>query len=270
MLIIGSATPRARTSTATGEPGRRVGPDVERVDRGLRVGDRDADPRGVDARDPPGGRAVAGSLGRVPASRRRARSGGSRSAARGSRSAAFPDSAVNERRFEVLRAIVADYVSHRGPVGVQGARRAAHLGVSRATVRNDMAALEEEGYMAQPHTSAGRIPTDKGYRLFVDQLSEVKPLSTAERRAIGTVPRRRRRPRRRLRRTVRLLAQLTRQVAVVQYPSLTRSTSVTSSCCRLSPARLMLVMITTPAGWTSASSTSATCSTTTASRGCGP
>ena len=86
-----------------------------------------------------------------------------------------------------------------------------------------MAALEEEGYIAQPHTSAGRIPTDKGYRLFVDRLSTVKPLSTAERRAIQTfldgaldlddV----------VTRTVRLLAQLTRQVAVVQYPSLTRS-----------------------------------------------
>ena len=47
-----------------------------------------------------------------------------------------------------------------------------------------MAALEDEGYIAQPHTSAGRIPTDKGYRLFVDRLSTVKPLSTAERRAI--------------------------------------------------------------------------------------
>ncbi|NEE14684.1 heat-inducible transcriptional repressor HrcA, partial [Streptomyces sp. SID7499] len=89
-----------------------------------------------------------------------------------------------------------------------------------ATVRNDMAVLEDEGFIAQPHTSAGRIPTDKGYRLFVDKLAGVKPLSSPERRAIqnfmdGAVD---------LDdvvgRTVRLLAQLTRQVAVVQYPSL--------------------------------------------------
>ena len=95
--------------------------------------------------------------------------------------------------------------------------------MSPATVRNDMAVLEEEGYLRQPHTSAGRVPTDKGYRLFVDRLSRIKPLSPAERRAIerflvGAVD---------LddvvHRTVRLLAQLTRQVAVVQYPSLARS-----------------------------------------------
>lgn len=96
--------------------------------------------------------------------------------------------------------------------------------MSPATIRNDMAVLEEQGYIAQPHTSAGRVPTDKGYRLFVDRLSTIKPLSVAERRAIETflsgaydlddV----------VGRTVRLLAQLTRQVAVVQYPSLTRST----------------------------------------------
>ena len=86
-----------------------------------------------------------------------------------------------------------------------------------------MAVLEEQGFIVQPHTSAGRVPTDKGYRLFVDRLSAVKPFSAAERRAIETflagaydlddV----------VMRTVRLLAQLTRQVAVVQYPSLTRS-----------------------------------------------
>src|SRR6266536_575090 len=59
-----------------------------------------------------------------------------------------------------------------------------HLRVSPATVRNDMAVLEEEGYIRQPHTSAGRVPTDRGYRLFVDKLSRIKPLSPAERRAI--------------------------------------------------------------------------------------
>src|SRR5690625_7478733 len=81
-----------------------------------------------------------------------------------------------------------------------------------------MAALEDEGYIAQPHTSAGRIPTDKGYRMFVDQISEVKPLSGPERRAItellgGAVD-----LDELLERTVRLLAHLTQQVAVVQYP----------------------------------------------------
>ena len=122
------------------------------------------------------------------------------------------------RKLEVLRAIVEDYVHSREPVGSKALVERHHLGVSSATIRNDMAALEDEGYIAQPHTSAGRIPTDKGYRLFVDKLSSVKPLTSAERRAIqnfldGAVD---------LDdivgRTVRLLAQLTRQVASCNIP----------------------------------------------------
>src|ERR1700709_1764236 len=149
-----------------------------------------------------------------------------------------------ERRLAVLRAIVEDYVTTEEPVGSKALAERHGLGVSPATVRNDMALLEEEGYITHPHTSAGRIPTDKGYRLFVDKLSEIKPLSAAERRAItnfldsGTdlddV----------LRRSVRLLAQLTRQVAVVQYPTLSRSTVRHLEVVPLTPARLMLVLIT--------------------------
>lgn len=151
---------------------------------------------------------------------------------------------AEERRFEVLRAIVADYVATQEPVGSKALVERYNLGVSSATVRNDMVTLEEDGYIAQPHTSAGRIPTDKGYRRFVDRLSEVKPLSVAERRAIQSflggamdlddV----------LRRSVRLLAQLTRQVAVVQYPTLTRSTVRHLEVVSLTPARVMLVLIT--------------------------
>ena len=91
---------------------------------------------------------------------------------------------LSERRLEVLRAIVQDYVGTEEPVGSKALTERHKLGVSPATVRNDMAVLEDEGYIAQPHTSAGRIPTDKGYRLFVDKLAGVKPLSSPERRAI--------------------------------------------------------------------------------------
>ena len=104
---------------------------------------------------------------------------------------------LDDRKLDVLRAIVEDYVATQEPVGSKALVERHNLGVSPATIRNDMAALEDEGYIAQPHTSAGRIPTDKGYRLFVDRLSTVKPLSGAERRAIQTLPGRRRRPRRR-------------------------------------------------------------------------
>ena len=91
---------------------------------------------------------------------------------------------TDDRRLAVLRAIVQDFVASEEPVGSKALVDRHDLGVSSATIRNDMAALEDEGYIAQPHTSAGRIPTDKGYRLFVDRLANLQPLSPAERRAI--------------------------------------------------------------------------------------
>ncbi len=151
---------------------------------------------------------------------------------------------LDDRKLDVLRAIVEDYVATSEPVGSRALVERHHLKVSPATVRNDMAILEDEGYIRQPHTSAGRVPTDRGYRLFVDRLSRVKPLSAAERRAIerflvGAVD---------LddvvHRTVRLLAQLTRQVAVVQYPSLTRSSVRHLELVSVAPTRLIFVLIT--------------------------
>ncbi len=151
---------------------------------------------------------------------------------------------VEERKLEVLRAIVEDFIATREPVGSKGLVDRHHLGVSSATIRNDMAALEDEGLIAQPHTSAGRVPTDAGYRMFVDRLTALKPLTAAERRAIETflndavdlddV----------LHRAVRALAQLTRNVAVVQYPSLSRSRVRHLEVVALTPSRLMLVLIT--------------------------
>jgi heat-inducible transcriptional repressor len=151
---------------------------------------------------------------------------------------------LDRRRLDVLRAIVEDYVATQEPVGSKALVERHSLGVSPATIRNDMALLEEEGYIHQPHTSAGRVPTDKGYRLFVDRLTNVKPLAPAERRAIHSfldsaidlddV----------VARTVRLLAQLTRQVAVVQYPSLSRSAVRHVELVSLSTSRVMMVLIT--------------------------
>ncbi|MCB0910908.1 MAG: heat-inducible transcriptional repressor HrcA [Propionibacteriaceae bacterium] len=150
---------------------------------------------------------------------------------------------LDDRKLTILRAIVTDYVSMREPVGSRALVERYQLDVSPATVRNDMAVLEEEGYIMQPHTSAGRIPTDKGYRLFVDRLGTVKPLSGAERRAIETfmagavdiddV----------VRRTVRLLAQITRQVAIVQYPILSSATIRHLEIVTLSPERGLLILV---------------------------
>jgi len=149
---------------------------------------------------------------------------------------------ADDRRLEVLRAIVEDFVTTREPVGSKSLVERHALGVSPATIRNDMAVLEEQGYIAQPHTSAGRVPTDKGYRMFVDRLSEVRPMTPPERRAIrafldgavgldDVVDR-----------TVRLLSQITRQTAVVQYPSLSRATVRHVDLVPL-PERVLLVLI---------------------------
>ena len=151
---------------------------------------------------------------------------------------------VEDRKLEVLRAIIEDFISTNEPVGSKALVDRHNLGVSPATIRNDMAALEEEGLIAQPHTSAGRVPTDAGYRLFVDKLTEIKPLSSAEKRAIrafleGAVD-----LDDVLHRAVRALAQLTRNVAVVQYPSLSRSRVRHLEIVMLTAARLMLVLIT--------------------------
>ncbi|MDR1078106.1 MAG: heat-inducible transcriptional repressor HrcA [Propionibacteriaceae bacterium] len=150
---------------------------------------------------------------------------------------------VDDRKLAVLRAIVTDYVRSREPVGSRALVERHRLDVSPATIRNDMAALEDEGYIAQPHTSAGRVPTDKGYRLFVDRLAQVKPLSRAERCAIAAfltgavdlddiVTR-----------TVRLLAKVTSQVAIVQYPVVVSAVIRQVDLIRLNGPRGLVVLV---------------------------
>jgi len=149
----------------------------------------------------------------------------------------------DERRLAVLRAIIEDYVSTQEPVGSRALVERHGLGVSPATVRNDMAALEEEGLIAQPHTSAGRIPTDLGYRFFVDRLTAVKPMSGAERRAVSSFLEGAHDLDDIVQRSVRLLAQLTQQVAIVQYPTLASSTVRHVEVVALNPSRLLVVLI---------------------------
>ncbi len=151
---------------------------------------------------------------------------------------------VSERSLAVLRVIVQDYVASREPVGSKTIVERHSFGVSAATIRNDMAQLEEEELITAPHTSSGRVPTDKGYRVFVDQLTELRPLSSGQRQAIemflgqavdlDDV----------LARTVRLLSQLTNQVALAQYPSFGSARVRHVELVVLAPTRLMTVLIT--------------------------
>lgn len=151
---------------------------------------------------------------------------------------------THSRRLRILEAVVRDYVATHEPVGSRSLVERYDLGVSPATVRNDMAALEDKGYLAQPHTSAGRIPTDAGYRSFVDSLDEIKPLSPAERRAIerfldGAVD-----LDDAVIRAVRLLARITNHVALVQYPSLNRISLRHIELIKASDTHVILILIT--------------------------
>lgn len=149
-----------------------------------------------------------------------------------------------ERRQQVLQAIVADYIATQEPVGSKALLERHKFDVSSATIRNDMAVLETEGYISQQHASSGRLPTQKAYRLFVDSLNEVKPLSEAERRAILNFLEDGVNLEDVLRRSVQLLSQLTRQTAVVQLPNLKVSRVKHCEVVSLTPTRLLLVLIT--------------------------
>ena len=144
----------------------------------------------------------------------------------------------------VLRAIVADYIAMQEPVGSKTLVEKHKLQVSSATIRNDMAVLETEGYIAQPHASSGRVPTEKGYRAFVDAINDVKPLSLPERRAISDFLESGVDLEDVMRRSAHLLAQLTRQAAVVQLPTLSVSRIKHCEVVALTPRRLLLVVIT--------------------------
>ncbi|MEY3473039.1 MAG: hypothetical protein RLY22_542 [Actinomycetota bacterium] len=150
---------------------------------------------------------------------------------------------ISERSFEVLRAIVQDYVSTREPVGSKALLERHGFGVSSATIRNDMSILEEEGLIHAPHTSAGRVPTDSGYRLFVDRLNDLKQLSNAERHAMETLLESSVDLDEVLGRSVRLLSQLTNQVAMVQYPTLGKARVRSVELVAVSDTRVMLMLV---------------------------
>ncbi|MGL5615389.1 MAG: heat-inducible transcriptional repressor HrcA [Sarcina sp.] len=91
---------------------------------------------------------------------------------------------IDDRKLKILHAIIRDYISTGEPVGSRTIAKKYNLGISPATVRNEMADLEEMGLLEQPHTSAGRIPSSKGYRLYVDRIMEVEKLSSEEEKVI--------------------------------------------------------------------------------------
>ncbi|WP_087002404.1 heat-inducible transcriptional repressor HrcA [Gulosibacter sp. 10] len=151
---------------------------------------------------------------------------------------------VSDRSLEVLRAIIGDYVETREPVGSKRLVERHRFGVSAATIRNDMAALEEAELIAAPHTSSGRIPTDKGYRVFVDRLAGVRPMSVVQRRAIEEFLEGSTDPEELVVQALRTLAQLTNSVAIGRLPSLLSSSIHRLELVSLSDRRILTVLIT--------------------------
>ncbi|MFS0854243.1 heat-inducible transcriptional repressor HrcA [Microbacterium sp. 179-I 3D4 NHS] len=155
---------------------------------------------------------------------------------------------VTERGLQVLRAIVQDYVETHEPVGSRSIVDRHSFGVSAATIRNDMALLEDEELITAPHTSSGRVPTDKGYRVFVNHLAQLRPLSTAQRTAIESFLAAPSDLDDLMVRTVRVLTQLTGQVALAQYPSFARAHLTHIELVALAPTRMLVVLVTDAGG----------------------
>src|SRR5689334_3178695 len=128
---------------------------------------------------------------------------------------------LSERELRVLEAVVQTYIETAEPAGSQTIARRFGLGVSSATIRNTMSELEDKGYLFHPHTSAGRIPTDRAYRLYVDSIMRLSPPSSEERNhlhaelavsrsAVDEV----------LRRAAQVLGVLTQEMGVAVAPAL--------------------------------------------------
>ncbi len=147
------------------------------------------------------------------------------------------------RKAQVLRAVVRDYIRTGEPVGSGALTKRYRLGVSAATIRNEMAALEELGYLAQPHTSAGRVPTDLGYRFFVDTLPQLPELSEPQQQAISSsIDEHLSDLEDLMRRTAQVLSRLTPYAAVALSPSLGHERLVRAELVPVGGAALLLAV----------------------------
>jgi heat-inducible transcriptional repressor len=158
---------------------------------------------------------------------------------------------ISERNMAVLRAIIEDFIATNEPVSSKSIVDKHNFGVSSATIRNDMAFLEEEGYIAAPHTSSGRIPTDKGYRVFVDQLIQAEAVTTEIKKNLVELNRLFSKTLdqltdldEKLQTSAQLLAKATGEAAVVQYPNL-KTVSVSSvELVPVSDNKVLILLIT--------------------------
>jgi heat-inducible transcriptional repressor len=151
---------------------------------------------------------------------------------------------LDDRKTAILSAVVHEYIVTAQPVGSSHIAAAPGVGVSSATVRNEMAVLEQEGYLIQPHTSAGRIPTDKGYRFFVDHLAGPNRVDAVTTRQVGEFfSAAHGRLEEMLHQTSDLLTRLTRNAAVVLGPKAEAATIRSAQIVRLSGNAATVVLV---------------------------
>ena len=158
---------------------------------------------------------------------------------------------ISVRNLAVLRAIIEDFIATNEPVASKSLVERHNFGVSSATIRNDMAALEEEGYITAPHTSSGRIPTDKGYRVFVDQLIQAEAESVEIRKNFSELRKLFSKTLdqltdldERLETSAQLLAKATGEAAVIQYPNLNSVLVRAIELVKVSRNRALVILIT--------------------------
>lgn len=152
---------------------------------------------------------------------------------------------LNDRKLMILQAIVRDYIESAEPVGSRSLSKKYDLGISPATIRNEMADLEELGYIIQPHTSAGRVPSDKGYRLYVDQLMEIKQAADKNRVKIKTeLWRQYNELEQLLQYTSRLLSEFTSYTSIVLAPQVKKSRLKQIKLTRIDDAHLLAIFVT--------------------------
>ncbi|NLA58623.1 MAG: heat-inducible transcription repressor HrcA [Firmicutes bacterium] len=153
---------------------------------------------------------------------------------------------MDERKRKILKAVTRDYIDTAEPVGSRTIARRYGLGVSPATIRNEMADLEEDGYLEQPHTSAGRIPSEKGYRFYVDVLMDPQQLSRQLLQRIHATLQAQQVMEDIVQESVRLLALLSQYTSIVVAPNLTRGTIRCLQLIPLDEFNVLLVLVVDP------------------------
>ena len=150
----------------------------------------------------------------------------------------------NERKLRILKVIIDDFINTAQPIGSRTIAKKYGLGISSATIRNEMADLEELGYLIQPHTSAGRIPSDEGYRIYVDSLMNQKRIAKNDREIIRTllltkvieiddV----------IKQSVKLLADMTRLISFASLPQFNKSKLTNMKLVKINNSKIMMILV---------------------------